>query len=112
MSRNTMLEAYIECAFWSSQSDDDKLEGELAPETLAKFMKDTCEFRLANQELLRGTTDWSQVGHDFWLTRNRHGAGFWDRGLGELGDKLTESAHKFGEAYLYTGDDGLIYQSP
>jgi hypothetical protein len=29
-----------------------------------------------------------QAGIDFWLTRNRHGAGYWDRGLGITGDKL------------------------
>lgn len=23
--------------------------------------------------------DMSQLGHDLWLTRNHHGAGFWDR---------------------------------
>ena len=22
---------------------------------------------------------WEQIGHDLWLTRNRHGTGFWDR---------------------------------
>lgn len=31
---------------------------------------------------------------------------FWDRGLGELGSKLTELAHTFGEtdAYVYQGE--------
>lgn len=32
-----------------------------------------------------------QIGHDYVLTTGGHGAGFWDRGLGELGDKLTEA---------------------
>jgi hypothetical protein len=51
----------------------------------------------------------AQIGHDFWLTRNRHGAGFWDRGLGDLGDKLTAAAHTYGESNLYVGDDGQVY---
>ena len=42
-----------------------------------------------------------QLGHDFWLTRNRHGAGFWDRGLGEVGDKLTRLSHGFGGVEPY-----------
>lgn len=42
-----------------------------------------------------------QFGHDFSLTRNRHGAGFWDRGYGDLGDWLTIVAHAMGEATLY-----------
>ena len=50
-----------------------------------------------------------QFGHDFYLTRNRHGAGFWDRGLGELGDWLTEMSHPYGEFDLYVGDDGKLY---
>lgn len=47
------------------------------------------------------TYDKEQAGHDFWLTRNRHGAGFWDRGLGEVGDKLTTAAHSYGDSNLY-----------
>lgn len=36
------------------------------------------------------------AGHDFWLTRAGHGAGFWDRGLGELGDRLSAAATAYG----------------
>jgi len=36
-------------------------------------------------------------GHDLALTRNRHGAGFWDRGLpGDAGEVLTDWAHSLG----------------
>lgn len=52
-----------------------------------------------------------QFGHDFWLTRNRHGAGFWDRGLGELGEKLTTWAHSYGSSDVYLGDDGKVHLS-
>jgi hypothetical protein len=54
-------------------------------------------------------TVWEYAGHDFWLTRNGHGAGFWDRGLGELGDRLTAACKPYGEIYLYIGDDGKVY---
>lgn len=37
-------------------------------------------------------------GHDFYLTREGHGAGFWDRGLGDLGDYLTKIAEDAGSA--------------
>ena len=49
------------------------------------------------------------VGHDFWLTRNHHGAGFWDRGLGAVGERLTDATRPYGEVDLYVGDDGAIY---
>lgn len=39
-----------------------------------------------------------QFGHDFYLTRERDGVGFWDRGLGELGDTLTDIAQDMGDA--------------
>ena len=42
-----------------------------------------------------------QAGHDFWLTRNRHGDGYWGRPEVYGGIKtakiLTDSSHKFGE---------------
>jgi|11BtaG_2_1085332.scaffolds.fasta_scaffold00312_30 hypothetical protein len=43
-----------------------------------------------------------QAGHDFWLTRNGHGAGFWDKPevYGETyAEKFTKIAESFGEAY-------------
>lgn len=53
-------------------------------------------------------------GHDFALTRNHHGCGFWDReseGLPKfLGDALTRVCQKkFNEFNLYIGDDGKVY---
>jgi hypothetical protein len=51
----------------------------------------------------------AQHGHDFFLTRCGHGAGFWDRGYGELGRKLTDASHVYGDVYIYgpeTEDNG------
>jgi hypothetical protein len=49
-----------------------------------------------------GTPDATRVadsaGHDFALTRNHHGAGYWCRDLGDLGDRLTTAAHAYGES--------------
>lgn len=50
------------------------------------------------------------VGDNWILTANRHGAGFWDTGLGRIGDYLTDMAH--GASYnLYLGDDDRVYVS-
>ena len=46
---------------------------------------------------------WSSSGTD------QHGAGFWDRGLGDLGDRLTMLAQTYEESDPYVGDDGKIY---
>jgi hypothetical protein len=119
--------AYMEAALWSTNDESDEYGGEpldsnysfddIAPDTLAEIVADCAKFQAENAEDIAGIDDirtgqWSTeqlAGHDFWLTRNGHGAGFWDRGLGELGDRLSEAAEKFGEVCLYVGDDGLIW---
>lgn len=62
--------------------------------------------------------DEEHLAHDLWLTRNGHGAGFWDRqelafipeGYDkELGDLLSDIARAMGESDAYIGDDGFIY---
>ena len=51
-----------------------------------------------------------QAGHDFWLNRNGHGAGFWDGDWPEpLATRLDELSKSFGECGLYLGDDDLIH---
>lgn len=119
MSLQTFTDAYIECALWSSivgeEEDSEPLDAnhsadDIAPETLARIEEDCEDFYDAQSELWSSVDmDDSQAGHDFWLTRNRHGAGFWDRGLGAVGDQLTEAAKVYGSVDLYVGDDGKIY---
>lgn len=107
---------YLDCALWSSTGDDDQpldvlgVEA-IAPDTRKKMRADVTDFVLQNQALLKasGLQD-TQIGHDFWLTRNGHGAGFWDRGLGAIGDQLTAACKAFSSIDLYVGDDGKIYQ--
>lgn len=113
------LGAYINAMLWSTSGtnqdgeDLESLEGvDLAPITLEKAKADCTTFLKENYSLFLETPDhydWEQFGHDFWLTRNGHGAGFWDRGLGNLGDRLTTAAQTFGQCDPYIGDDGLIY---
>lgn len=44
----------------------------------------------------------SRFGHDMALTRNGHGAGFWDRGLpGDAGDVLTDWAKSLGSLRVF-----------
>lgn len=103
-------QSYIECAAWTEDFDRD----DLAPETIAAMAKDCQDFQDAHAELLERYVEhrpMAHAGHDFWLTRNRHGTGFWDRGLpGDLGKLLTDAANAFGEVYLELDDDGEIHQ--
>jgi hypothetical protein len=57
----------------------------------------------------RNFPDWlaSQAGHDFYLTRNRHGAGFWDGDWpAPLSHHLTVGSHAYGPESLHTWEDG------
>lgn len=47
----------------------------------------------------------ARAGHDYWLTRHGHGTGYWDRGLGELGERLTDAAKALGEDWPGHGWD-------
>lgn len=46
------------------------------------------------------------LGHDFYLSRNGHGAGFWDRGLGEVGQRLHEASKVYGECGIQAWLEG------
>jgi hypothetical protein len=110
------LQAYITAALWSSTDDSDvPLDSNygphsLAPETRAAMRADCRKFYDSHHA--EWAPEWSdeQAGHDFWLTRNGHGVGFWDRDHGDKGDRLSEAARAFGEVYLHVGDNGRIYQ--
>lgn len=117
---DTFTIAYITCALWSSNDESTPQGGEpmdrnysmtdIAPETLRSMRDDCARFQEAHAALIeRAGLSAESAGHDFWLTRNRHGAGFWDRGLGDVGEKLTDAARAFGECNLYVGDDRRIY---
>lgn len=85
------------------------------PATLARMEADCDVFRERNEtdcRLACEERDAERVGHDFLLTRNGHGVGFWDGDYSDdLGERLTKASEAFGEFNLYIGDDGKIYGS-
>jgi hypothetical protein len=120
---------YLIAALWSSCSekdiplDKDYTVDDFAPlsvlealndcrvilstvETLSKYMDIEEEYKEKVESYIKDT---EQIGHDFWLTRNGHGAGFWDRGLGNLGEALTTISNAFREKYVFVDTDGLLY---
>ena len=85
---------------------------DLPEEIRAAAARDVADFlRLIDDEGLTfdAAAHWDddQLGHDFSLTRNGHGAGFWDRGRGDIGDKLTALAHSYGDSTLYSDPSGI-----
>ncbi len=136
---DTFTRAYIATALWVGVEAPeghemamlcDLPESDLAPETLAQMITDCARFQAENKATIaaagtvKGGPDFDverraghdfdvegRAGHDFWLTRNNHGAGFWDGGWPEpMAAALTRAAEAFGECNLYFGgDDGEIY---
>lgn len=110
--------AYIEAMLWSTndESNDqggDPLDDNYGPldisvETMRAILRDCRSFYLDNYDDIR--EDIKRAGHDFWLTREGHGCGFWDGGWPEpSATRLTKASEAFGEVWLYVGDDGRIY---
>lgn len=113
------VRAYVDAALWSSSDESDDSGGEpldrnygpddIAPATQRQMIFDAVSFYRAH---VMHFDNASQAGHDFWLTRNRHGAGFWDGDYPEpQATMLTKAAQAYGEYGLYVGDDGQIHGS-
>jgi len=127
------LTGYIEAALWaetvitpSASEDEDRSWSDLgydrdslAPATLKRMVADVTAFMARFEgDVSRIEGDrydprvWGQAGHDLWLTRNRHGVGFWDGDWPEpFAAQATAYAHTLGETDLYADSDGVIWQS-
>ncbi len=127
MALSPMVRGYLEAALWASTDengdplDDGRDLDDFAPSAIARAIEDCdafldaagaddCEaYRDARAyDPSEGTVD-AYMGHDLWLNRNGHGAGFWDRGIGDLGVRLGYAADAMGGCDCYVGDDGRVY---
>jgi hypothetical protein len=127
----TMLDAYVACALWSSLDygrtdesgnnpplDERYSSADVGGQLLERMRADCEAFARDNADDIEvycaglGYT-FAQVGHDFWLTREGHGAGFWDRYYGEDAElraaclRLADAAKAYGE-FSDALNDGLI----
>jgi len=116
---NATMSAYVEAMLWSSVDDNDIPLDYIADidaldiDARAKVYRDCADFLMhpkVRDELDSGVWSAEQLGHDFWVTRNHHGAGFWDRGKSGLGDELTKIAERYGEQnpWVYADEYGCV----
>jgi hypothetical protein len=109
---NEFLAAYLEAAVWADSPDEENWENSAwAKDALTRARVDCILFYRLAFEIIEGLDICdSSHGHNFWLTRQGHGAGFWDGDYPEpAATQLTEISKKFGETYLYLGDEGEIH---
>jgi hypothetical protein len=123
---NKFLEGYIDAALWSTTDSRDE-EGndtynlddefsDVSDKCRAAMLSDCEDFVNANRELLEAFKEMTgrdddYLGHDFWLNREGHGTGFWDRGAGEVGDKLSDACEPYGSFYLYGDFEAGVVKS-
>lgn len=104
------VSSYLEAALWTSTDDtgqplDDAgwTAEDFDTESLDAAERQVAEFwDRATAEGLTEHWDPEQFGHDFWLTRNGEGTGFWDRddyGSG-AGDKLADMSSGYGPSLV------------
>ena len=126
-SLDSFTRAYLVAALWITTGDDgEPLDRnysvrDLSLEALDRAIEDCRKFldsdltvsdRITNDCLYTSCPSIEYAGHDFWLTRNGHGCGFWDGDwTEETGEFLTKIAQSFGATDLYVGDDGELYFS-
>jgi len=87
---------------------------DIDPDSLIQAFLDIKKFiinagSIAISEALENN-DKFQLGMDVWLTRNRHGAGFFDHNY-EHENELTVAAENLKEVYLYVGDGNKLHFS-
>ncbi|MGJ4995715.1 hypothetical protein ACQR0Z_14915 [Bradyrhizobium sp. HKCCYLS3077] len=80
---------------------------DLSADALAEIIADCEAFQRENEALLEAAYetpryDADRAGNDYWYTRNGHGCGFWDRGLGDIGDKLSDACRYSTVDLFYT----------
>jgi hypothetical protein len=82
---------------------------DIEPNSLIKAYTDIKKFLdLAGESVIEAIEEngLEQLGHDIWLTRNGHGAGFFDRSYGDDNEKrLTQAAKALKEVTIYINDN-------
>jgi hypothetical protein len=99
MEYSEFTKAYLEAMDFTELGEEGQppVGAKLSPHSLCVALNDCANFERAFPEVENKT----QAGHDFWLTRQGHGTGFWDRdddvyGV-EMREMLTRAAKACGE---------------
>lgn len=119
--KDEILRHYIVSAMWSTLDISDLYEymderydiEDMDEETLAGMKTELFEFIDKYYHLVDPTDvnpTMEHFVHDFWLTRNGHGSGYWD-GDYKNGEELSKAADEYGAVCLYVGDDNKIYRT-
>ena len=93
------IDAYLECIAFTEEAEGKELDETFMRESVIdclSFYQRICCY-LSDDQI-------DQAGHDFWLTRNGHGAGFWDGDWPKHGDMFTKISECYGSVDPYFED--------
>lgn len=121
MNRNELWLGAAQAALWANASPDN-----LDTEQCLELAEDRSLWTPKGVEAIDDVLDWidaneadvrsymaitnrneHEVGHDFSLSRARHGTGLWDRGAGEVGERLHKAAIVYGSGDLFCQVDSF-----
>jgi hypothetical protein len=80
----------------------DEIVEAIGTESMNQVLEDVLAFLKSAHHLI-DQSDMEAAGTDFHLTRNSHGAGFWDGDWPDHGDELTELSKPFGDFEFFNG---------
>jgi hypothetical protein len=109
-------QGYVNAMIFAGLGEEDAENEGISTELNEDILLDCKRFFIENETVINAAIENNKnkyfldsAGIDYFYTRNHHGVGFWDRGLGEKGQLLSDAAHKAGEHEIYLGDDKKIY---
>ena len=110
LSIDLILKSYLECALWVSELDEYTIEDiskesiEMSKADIIHFMNLVSkDYKTVEEELFN--CDEEYIGHNLFLSRNGHGAGFFD----EYRDRLQQYAKSLKPIEIWVGGDQIIY---
>jgi len=117
---NKILKGYITCALWTDEEElktqnaqiDVDIENVDYNSLIASYNDIKKFIELAGSDNINYAIEANgleRLGHDIWLTRNGHGAGFFDHNYDEdVEKKLIESGKSLGSKHIYINDENKI----
>jgi hypothetical protein len=116
---DSIVAGYFEAAVWTDMNENEEPVHEEAADYFTKYshsssVRDVYSLLANHPDVVKSALDAygaERFGHDFWLTRNNHGVGFWDReelkanGVGEELTRISNS--EFKEKSLIVSDEGF-----
>jgi hypothetical protein len=116
-----MVQGYLAAAEWLLDDESEPEEGGIDRDKVRGWSRDAQKEAKADcRDFLKAQAadiaiyckesgrDMSSVGHDFWLSRNGHGAGFFDRGNHPVFDRLQAAARIYGGADVWCDVRGWL----